>query len=221
MHHFRVHIHEHFRHFIIGIEYDQEQDQIPHDSRFVTFAPQLVVDAVEAFRGNIQPLLAASFHGNRTSIDQPPEQGRYGSDVHAGAGRDLAGARWPPEIDHREIDAAFGFCEIFQVGAKILGMVVDQTDQIFHQLAQGSMLCEPCDDDQETGVAAGQDLQRPDLPPTYRVAADRLPQASAVFGIQRIQADDSEQLEEGFTCIIQPLETAGGGSEQDDLGFRL
>ena len=43
-------------------------------------------------------------------------------------------------------------------------MVVDQTDQIFHQLAQGSMLREPRDDDQEAGVAAGQDLQRLDLP---------------------------------------------------------
>ena len=211
----------HLRQLIVAVERCHEVDQIPHDGRFVSFPAQLVVYAVEAFRGGVQPLFADFLHDDCASIDEPAEQGRYGSDVHAGAGCDLAGTRRLPEVDHREVDTAFGLCEADQVRTKILRMVVDQADQIFHQLVQGAMLREPCDDDQESRVAAGQDLERPDLPSAHRVAADRQPQTSALFGIQRFQLDDSEQLEEWLPRVVQPLEATGGGSEQDDLGLRL
>ena len=100
-------------------------------------------------------------------------------------------------------------------------MLVNQLHQLFHQLAQGPVLRKPGNDDQEAGVAAGQDLQGPDLAPTHLVAADHLPQATALVGTQPLQINDAEQLEERFLHVVQSLEVTGGGSQQHDLGFHL
>ena len=48
-----------------------------------------------------------------------------------------------------------------------------------------------------------------------------MPQAPAFARVQRLQADDPEQLEERLPCVVQPFETADGGGKQDDLGLRL
>ena len=196
-------------------------DQVADDRSFVAFAPQLVVDAVETFRGRIHPLSAAPFDYHRTAFDEPPEQGRYGSNVHACPRGDLSSGRWPPEVDYREIDSALGLREHLQMSAEVLCVIVDQLHQLLHQLAQRSVPREFGDDNQEARAAAGQNLQRPDLAFGHRVAAHHSPQAVTLLGIQRLQTDDSEQLEERFPCIVQPLEATGGGGEQDDLGFRL
>ncbi len=126
-----------------------------------------------------------------------------------------------PEVDQREIDSAFGLCEAFEVSTKILGVVVDQPYQVFHQLTQGSVLCKPADDDQEARVASGQDLQRPDFTSPNIVTRHHLPQAAALAGIQRLQTHDPKQLEERMFRVLQFPKTTGGGGKQNDLGFRL
>ena len=105
--------------------------------------------------------------------------------------------------------------------SKILRMVVDQRHQVFHQLTQGPVPRESGDDDQQARVAASQYLQRPDLALAHRIVASNLPQALAILGCQRFQADDPEHLEKWLLHIVQGLEPAGGGGKQDDLGFRL
>ena len=192
----------HLCQFVAGVERGHKVNQVSHDARLVAFAPQFVVDAVEAFCRRVPPLPAASFHDDHASGDEPSEQGRYHSDLHASTRCNFAGTRRLPKVDHSEIDAALGLCETLQMGAEILGVIVDQHDQLFHQLAQGTVPCELGDNDQEAGIAAGQDLQRPNRARAHRVAADHLPQASALLGIQPFQTDYSEQLEERLFHIV-------------------
>ena len=77
------------------------------------------------------------------------------------------------------------------------------------------------DDNKETRIAAGEDLQCPDLAPAYGVATDRLPQAAALRRIQGLKTDDPEQLKEWILRVVQALETTGRRGEQDDLRFQL
>ena len=51
--------------------------------------------------------------------------------------------------------------------------------------------------------------------------AHHLPQATALFRVQRLQPDNPEHLEERLAHIVQFAEAAGGGAQQDDLRFRL
>ena len=206
--------------FVFTVEHHHEVDQAADDGGFVPLAAQLVIDAVEPFRGGIQPFSAAALHDDRAPIDEAFEQGGYAADVQAGAPGDFAGTRRSPEIDHREIHPALGFGEAFQVAAEILGVVVDQGHQFLHQLAQGTVAREVGHDDQQAGVAAGQDLERPDLAAAV-FAADHLPHAPTLLGVQRFQADGAEQLEERLVGVVQPREPAGGRSEQHDPWFRL
>ena len=101
--------------------------------------------------------------------------------------------------------------------AKILGMVVDQCHQFFHQLAQRPMLRELADDDQKARTTSGQNFERPDPMVAHLVASDDLPQTAAFFGVQWFQIEDSELLEERLLCVVQPLEATRGGGEQHDL----
>ena len=55
----------------------------------------------------------------------------------------------------------------------------------------------------------------------HGIAAHHLPKTPALAGVQRLQTDDPEQLEEWFLCVVQPFEAAGGSGEQNDLGFCL
>ena len=158
-------------------------DQVPHHDCLIAFAPQLVVDAVEALCGGVSPFSAASFDRDHAAVGKPPEQGRYGSNVHAGAVGDLSGIGRLPEVDHCKIDAAFDLCETVQVGAKVLGMLVDQRYHLLHQVAQGAMAREPGYDDQEPGVPAGQDLQSLDLPFASFFTAGHLPKSPTLVGV--------------------------------------
>ena len=209
------------RQLVAAVEDRHEADQVLHDGRFVAFAPQLVVDAIEALGGGVAPLAAGSFYGDRAAVDEPAEHGRDGAHVHRGARRDLAGARRPPEIDRRQIDPALGFGQALQVAAKILRVVVDQRHQFVHQAAQGAMPREFRDDDQQAGAAAGEDLQGPDFAGAPAVPGDRAPQAPAGLPIQWLQGDRPEQFEEGLVRIVQRREAAGGGGQQHDPGLRL
>ena len=172
-------------------------------------------------RGDIGTLSAVTFNDDRAPLDEPAEHGRYDSNVETRPRRDFSGGRRLPEIDQREIDAAFGLCDSFEMAAKILGVVVDQPYQVFHQLTQGTVLCKPADDDQEARVATRQDLQRPDFTFSDIVSRHHLPQATALAGIQGIHTHDTKQLEERMFHVLQFPKTTGGGGKKNDLGFRL
>ena len=209
------------RQFVAAVEHRHEANQVLHDGRFVAFAPQLVVDAIEPLGGGVAPLASGSFHGDCAAVDEPAEHGRDGADVRPGARRDLAGARRPPEIDRRQIDPALGPGQTLQMTTKILRVVIDERHQLFHQAAQGAVPRESRDDDQQAGAAACEDLQGPDFAVAPLVAGDRVPQAPAGFSVQRLQRDLPEQFEERLAHIVQRREAAGGGSQQHDPGLRL
>ena len=126
-----------------------------------------------------------------------------------------------PEIDESQKDAAFDLGYPIQVTSKILGMNVDQGHQFFHQPMQGKMTGETGDDDQQPGAAAGQNPDRFDFALGPLVPADGLPQAPAGSGIERVQAQDSEEFVEGMPGIVERLEAARGGGDQGETRFGL
>ena len=126
----------HLGQFVVVVEHRHEQDQVAYEPCLVAFASQLVINAVETFRGGVLPLPARSFHENCAPVDQPRYQRRYGAHVHASSCRNLLGARRPPEVDHREIDAALGLGKVLQMAAEVLCVIVDQRHQLFQELAQ-------------------------------------------------------------------------------------
>ena len=207
--------------FVAAVEHRHELDQVAHQPGLVAFAPQLVVDAVETFRGGVLPLPARFFSDNCAPVDQPRNQRRCCANIHASSRRDLVGARRLPEVDHREIDAALGFGKALQMAAEVLGVVVDQRHQIFQELAQRPMPCKRGDDDQQTGTAAGQNLEGLDVASRLLVAADHAPETPAVIRTQRFQFKDPEQLEEWLVRIIQSLEPTGRGGQQHESRLHL
>ena len=212
---------DHICQFRSAVECGHEANQVLYDRSLVALPAQFVVDAVQTLRSGVPPLPAASFDANRSPVDEPAEHSGHDSDVQAGTCRDFSGARRLPQIDYREIDAALGLGDALQVTAEILGMVVDQRHQLLHQLAQRPVARELRHDDQKARVAAGKYLQRSDLALDHLVAADHIPQAPALAGIQRLKAEGAEQLEERLRRIVQRLEPTGGGGEKHDLRFRL
>ena len=126
----------HVGQFVTAVEHRHELDQVAYQIGLVAFAPQLVVDAVETFRGGVLALPASPFHENYAPVDQPRDQCRYGADVLARSRRDLLSARRLPEVDHREIDAALRLRKVLQVAAEVLRVVVDERHQLFQELAQ-------------------------------------------------------------------------------------
>ena len=76
------------------------------------------------------------------------------------------------------------------------------------------MLREPGDNHQKTGIATGQDLERPDLALAHHIAADHLPQTTTFFGTQRFQIDNSKQLKKRLFRIIQTLKSTRRSSQQ-------
>ena len=116
----------HLGQFVAAVEHRHELDEVAHQPGLVAFAPQLVVDAIEMFRGGVLPLPARSLCDNCAPVDQPCDQRRCGANVHASSRRDLVGARRLPEVDHREIDTALGLGKDLQMAAEVLGVVVDQ-----------------------------------------------------------------------------------------------
>ena len=212
---------EHLGQFAAAVEHRHEADQMLHDGGLAALAAQLEVDAVETLRRGVQPLPAFAFRGYRTSADEPPEHGRYDPNAQARPRRDLAGARRPPEIDNRQINAALGLPQSLQKAAEILGVLIDQLHQLFQQFAHRSAPREPGENRQQTGAAPGKYLQRSDLPPVHVVAGGHFPKPPAAFRVQRLQIDDAEQLEERLPRIVQPLETTGSRGQQHDAGLRL
>ena len=211
----------HLGQLVAAVEHRHELDEVAHQPGLVAFASQLVVDAVETFRGGVPPLPARPFRDDCAPVDQPRDQRRCGANVHAGSRRDLLGARRLPEVDHCEIDAALGLGEDLQMAAEVLGVVVDQRHQIFQEPAQRPMPCEGRDDDQQAGAATGQNPKGRDRAIRLLVAADHVPEAPAGIRIQRLQLDDPEQLEERPLRIVQSLEPTGRGGQQHDSRLRL
>ena len=77
------------------------------------------------------------------------------------------------------------------------------------------------DDDQQAGVAAGENAEGCDLATCLRVIADHVPEAPARVGIQRLQVNDAKQLEERLRRFVEPLEPTGRGGKQHDPRFQL
>jgi len=63
---------------------------------------------------------------------------------------------------------------------------------------------------QQAGIAAGENLERPDFGSARALAAHDFPQATAFIGVQRLQPDDAEHLEERLAHIVEFAEAAGG-----------
>ena len=209
---FHEHLTVYFRQLPLAVEHHHEVNQVTHDHRLVAFPAQLVVNAVEAFRGGIETLSVASCRVRNycASLNQATEHGRYHPHIDAGAIGDLAGGRRLPEVDHRDVDPPFAPGQCLEVTAEILGVLVDKNHEFFHQLPQRPMPRKPGDDDEQPRVAAGQNLERPDLSPDHRIATDRSPQTSTIFngapsGVGVLRAWMSNQPASSSASALNPI----------------
>jgi hypothetical protein len=200
---------------------DHEMDQIAHHRGLVAIPPEFVIDAVEAFRGIIAAVAARSFDQHGAALHQSAEVCGYLADVHARPGRDLGAAGLLPEIDQCQIDPALGAGQILDVGAEILGVVIDQFHQMVHQLAQRAITAEAGQHHHQARAAAGQDAQRADLSGVDPLVTDRLPELAAFFGVQWRQVQGAKEFEKRLLRILEGGEMTGGGGQQHDLRLRL
>ena len=120
------------------IENHHEAYQRLHCCRFVTLAAQLVTNAVETFRGSIEALPACPviLHNHRSPPNQALEHGRDDANTQTCACRNLPSACRLPQIDQCDIDAALIVRQRSQMVAKVLGVLVNQTDHVVHQSAK-------------------------------------------------------------------------------------
>ena len=104
---------------------------------------------------------------------------------------------------------------------EILGMVVDQVEEIRHQLAERQIRAEPGHDRQQPRAAACENPQRLDRLRRPRLPRHGLPQGCAAFRAQGMQLDHPEELVKRFLRVVHLVEPAGRARQQNDPRFGL
>ena len=135
--------------------------------------------------------------------------------------RDLLCGGRLPQIGEREIDASLLCREQFEMAFEIFRVVIDQIEQIGHQVAKGATRSETGHDHNEAGVATGQDLQRPNCLGPSIVARHRLPQHGALLWVEWAQLKHPEQVVQGLVRVVDLVEPASRTRNQDDPGLGL
>ena len=109
---------------------------------------QIVLLAARRAPGRLHdapPLKASELGAARARLETRPVSNFFGS------GR-------LPQLGKREIDPSFLGREQFEMTFEVLRVIIDQVEQIGHQVAKGSARSETGHDHHEAGVATGQDL---------------------------------------------------------------
>ena len=209
------------REFLLGEERLHEPNQLAHHRGVVPFAPQFVIDGVEALGCQVAPLLSYRFHLHGPPVGQSAEQRRSVPDIETRPVRDLLTGRGLPQIDRGQVHPALHLGDAFEVTAEVLGVLVDQGYQLLHQIPQRTPAPEPGHDHQEPRISPGQNLQRPHPSFSYRMPAHPFPQPPAVLRVQSLQFDDPEQFEERRRSVVEAPKTGSGRRDQGDLRFGL
>ena len=148
---------------------------------------QQVIDVVHAL-GQIVLLASrgASHNLRAAPLNETGEMRAAQARVESSAVRDLLCGCRLPQIGEREIDPPFLRRQRFEMAFEVFRVVVDQVVQLVHQLAKGQVRPETGHDHEQSGVAAGENLQRPNrlLRPGI-LAGHRLPQNRTFLGVER------------------------------------
>ena len=184
--------------------------------------PQQVVDVVQTFT---QVVLLAPGRAARNlddaSLDEASELGAACARFEPCPIRDLLRERRLPQVGEREVDPPLLGRERFEVALEVLRVVIDQIEQVGHELVEGQSPAESGQDREQARAAAGQDLQRADRLGRLVPAGHRLPQDRAFSRVERAQGEGPEQVVHGMFRVVDLVEAAGRACEQDDPRFGL
>ena len=124
------------------------------------FRPQQVVDVVQPF-GQVILLApgAAARDLNDPSFRKAGELSAAFARLDPGALRDLPRGSRLPQVREGEVDPPLLRGQRFDVALEVFRMVVDEVEQILHELAKGASRAEPGHDGDQTRAAAGENLQ--------------------------------------------------------------
>ncbi|MCY3847005.1 MAG: hypothetical protein OXH69_26085, partial [Acidobacteria bacterium] len=100
-------------------------------------------------------------------------------------------------------------------------MVIDQIEEIGHELAERSACAEAGHDRDQPRAPAGQDLQRADRPARGAATGHRLPQHGALLRVEGAQRAGSEKVVQRSIRVVDLVEAAGRAREHDDARFGL
>ena len=137
-------------------EADQGFDQVVRPA----FAPQQVIDVVQALAQVV--LLApncAACDLDDAAFDEAGELGAALARFKPRPIRDLLRERRLPEVGEREVDPPFLGWEQFEVTLEVLRVIIDQVEQVSHELVEGQPSTESSQDREQARAAAGEDFQ--------------------------------------------------------------
>ena len=77
---------------------------------------------------------------------------------------DLSGGCRFPQLRQRQVNATLLRGQRLQVTPEVFGVVVNQVEQVVHQLTEGPAGAEAGDNGQQPGIPSRQNLQGPDSP---------------------------------------------------------
>ena len=104
---------------------------------------------------------------------------------------------------------------------EVIGVFVDQLEQIVHKFMQRPPCAELSDNRDQTRAPTREYLQRTYLPIGRALAGDRLPEHTALCRVDGTQGDHAKEVIQGLIGAVDLIEAAGGASQQDDPGFGL
>ena len=186
-------------------------------------AAQQVVDVVQALAQVVLLAAGAAACGlNDAAIDEAGELGAAFARIEPRPGCDLLRERRLPQIGEGEIDPPLLGRERFEMTLEVLRMVIDQIEQVGHEIAEGPPRAETGHDREQSRAAAGEDFQRTNRLARGTPAGRRFPQNGAFFRVERAQGERPEQVVQGMVRVVDLVEAAGRAREQDDprLGLK-
>ena len=159
----------------LAVKCHHEPDQVAHHARFVTFAPQLVIDVVEALGCGIASVAPAPLDSQHATVHQSAQASGDSPSLHARPTRDFAGGAGLPKVQHGGIDPSFALGQAIHPVAEVFGVGVDKRNEFLHEFPHGPVPRELRHDHEQARAAAGQDFERTNVSPGRLVAADGLP----------------------------------------------
>ena len=125
-----------------------------------TPAPQQVVDVVQAL-GQVVLLApgAAARYLDHPAVAEAGKLGAARARLEPGVVRDLPRGRRLPQRSEREIDTPFLRRERFDVALEVFGVIIDEIEQIRHEIAERQPGAEASHDRDQPRAPAGQNLQ--------------------------------------------------------------
>ena len=182
-----------------------------------TPATQQVVDVVQAL-GQVVLLAsgAAARNSDHPTVAEARKLGAARAGFEPGLVRDLPRGRRLPKRGERKVNTAFLPRERFEVALEVLRVVVDQIEQMRHEIAERQSSPEAGYDREQPRASAGKDLQRTNGWWCWTAAGHGLPQDRALVRVEGAQRADPEEVVQGAVRVVDLVEAAGCAREHDD-----